>query len=123
MNEVSLKLETRWKASVEFSMSIVDLATMAPVDLSTASIWFTAKRSADDLDSAAVVQVTRAGGGIVVGGTGNNKLTVRADNVASALDNDTVTLRCDVKIKLTDQFAQVVGVGTLKVLEAVTQSG
>jgi hypothetical protein len=124
MNEVKLKLETRHNSSIEFSMAIVDLKTGLPVDLTTADIWFTAKRNADDLDAAAIVQVTKAAGDIVVGtGPDTNKFTVRADHVAGALDNDTMDLRCDVKIKLPDQYAQVVGDGKLKVLEAVTQAG
>lgn len=123
MDVEKLKLETRHNNSVEFTMTIIDLQTNQPVDLSSAEIWFTAKQSADDLDVDAVVQVTKADGNIVVSGTNNNVLTVRADNVASALPNEPVTLVCDVKVKLPDVFAQVVGEGTLKVSKAVTQVG
>lgn len=123
MNVEKLKLETRHNNSIEFSMTIIDLQTNQPVDLSSAEIWFTAKQSADDLDNAAVVQVTKAGGNIIVSGTNHNVLTVRADSVANALPNEPVTLVCDVKVKLPDVFAQVVGEGTLKVSKAVTQSG
>ncbi len=123
MNLEKLKLETRHNASIEFSMTLIDLQTNQPVDLSSAEIWFTAKQSADDLDVDAVVQVTKADGNIVVSGASHNILTVRADNVASALPNESVTLVCDVKVKLPDVFAQVVGEGTLKVSKAVTQAG
>lgn len=127
MNVEKLKLETRHNASIEFSMTIIDLQTNLPVDLSAAEIWFTAKLSADDADNAAVIQVTKTGGNIVVSGTDHNILTVRADNVANtspnALPNEPVTLVCDVKVQLPDDFAQVVGEGTLKVSKAVTQSG
>ncbi len=123
MNVEKLKLETRHNNSIEFSMAIIDLKSNQPVDLSAAEIWFTAKQSADDADNVAVIQVTKAGGNIVVSGTNHNILTVRADNVASALPNEPVTLVCDVKVKLPDVFAQVVGEGTLKVSKAVTQAG
>lgn len=123
MNVEKLKLETRHNASIEFTMTIIDLQTNQPVDLSSAEIWFTAKKSIDDADGAAVVQVTKADGNIVVSGTSHNILTVRADNVANVLPNESITLVCDVKVKLPDVFAQVVGEGTLKVSKAVTQSG
>lgn len=123
MNVEKLKLETRHNNSIEFSMTIIDLKSNQPVDLSAAEIWFTAKQSADDADNVAVIQVTKAGGNIVVSGTNHDVLTVRADNVASALPNEPVTLVCDVKVKLPDVFAQVVGEGTLKVTKAVTQAG
>lgn len=123
MNVEKLKLETRHNASVEFTMTLIDLQTNLPVDLSLAEIWFTAKQSADDADNAAVIQVTKADGNIVVSGTNHNVFTVRADNVASALPNEPMTLVCDVKVKLPDVFAQVVGEGTLKVSKAVTQAG
>lgn len=123
MNVEKLKLETRHNASIEFTMTIIDLQTNLPVDLSLADIWFTAKNSADDADGLAVVQVTKAAGNIVVSGTNHNIFTVRADHVANALPNEAVTLVCDVKVQLPDDFAQVVGEGTLKVSKAVTQSG
>lgn len=123
MNVEKLKLETRHNASIEFTMTLIDLQTNLPVDLSLAEIWFTAKQSADDADNAAVIQATKTGGNIVVSGTSHNILTVRADNVANILPNEPVTLVCDVKVKLPDVFAQVVGEGTLKISKAVTQAG
>lgn len=119
---ITLNLEAYHNNSIEFSLELLDLVTSAPVNLTTASIWFTAKQDLNDLDAAAIVQVTKLGGGIVVGGAGFNKLTVRADNVAAALANETLTLECDVKVQLPDQYAQVVAKGKLKIVKAVTLS-
>lgn len=119
---IQLDLETYRNNSVEFSLELLDLVTGGPVNLTTADIWFTAKQSLDSEDSAAIVQVTKTGGGIVVGGVSSNKLTVRADHVASAQPNEAMSLECDVKVQLPDQYAQVVAKGKLKVVKAVTLS-
>lgn len=119
---IPLALKVDHNNSLEFTLELVDQNTGNPVDLTTASIWFTAKANLDDEDSAAVVQVTKADGGIIVSGIGHNVLTVRADHIASGLANESMTVDCDVKVQLPDNYAQCVAKGKLKIAPAVTRS-
>lgn len=120
---ISLSLSADWNTSLEFKLILTDTITGDPVNLSTATeIWFTGKQNMFDADGAAVFQVKKTTGGIVVGGVSNNEMTVRVNNVASSLVNSNVKLYVDAKVKLSDNFAQVVAKGTLQVSQSVTQS-
>lgn len=117
-----LNLVADWRGSVSFSLTLYDRLG-APIDASAASeIWFTAKINKTDLDGGAVVQVTKTGGGISVSGDDDNVINVLANDIGSILNNEKNLLYCDVKVKLSNGFIQVIAKGTLKISEVITQS-
>lgn len=118
-----LKLTADWKGSIEFPLKLTKKTTGAPVDVSAVQeIWFTAKESANDDDVNAIVKVTKTGGGIVVSGEDNNVVTVTAHLIGASLPNSAATLVCDVKIKLANNYIQVIAKGTLSIVQVITQA-
>ena len=95
----------------------------APLDLSTYDIWCTAKYSKDDVDIAALFQVTRTAGDITIGGSGNNVATVTiGHSLTSALVADT-TVYYDIQIEeqTTHQISTVVD-GQITITRDITQA-
>lgn len=118
-----LNLSADWGGSLEFSLALTDPATGNPYNVSTAlEIWFTAKNVPQDSDGQAVVQVTKTSGKITVGGTDNNIIRVRVDDVGTTLSNVNDSLWCDCKIKTSDAFIKVVASGKLQVNRVITES-
>lgn len=84
---------------IRFAVTVTNADSGAPIDLSTAAIWCTAKRDLADADADAVFQVTKADGLITVDGADNNvaHVLVPAEDTVGLLR--TTTLFYDVQIK------------------------
>ncbi len=118
-----LKLTADWKGSIKFSLKLTEKGSGNPVDASLAQeIWFTAKQSIGDADNAAIVSVTKTGGGITITGTDKNIVNIKADLIGSTLPNAAASLICDCKYKGPDGYIQVLGKGSLSIVQVVTQS-
>lgn len=116
-----LSLVCDFHGSVEFTVEVTNKKTKLPVPLNDAQeIWFTAKTSMSDADVAAVVAVTKTGGGITVDPVSTNIARIRANNVG--VTNTDVTLFADVKVLLASSYKQVVAKGKLTIHQVVTQA-
>jgi len=128
MNQVKivpapLKLTVDWRGSVSFKLEVTNKEDGLPIDLSSAAqIWFTVKNSINDADNAAIIQVTKTGGGISVSGTDHNIVTVAANDIGDDLPNAAAACVCDCKVKLADGYIQVLAKGSLNIVPVITQS-
>lgn len=92
------------------------------LDVSGYDIWCTAKYNKDDTDLAALFQLTKLAGDIVVGGAGNNIATTTipaSDTIALTVD---VVVFYDVQIKSVAGQVTTVAEGTLTISKDVTRA-
>ena len=100
------------------------------VDLGGASIWFTVKRSANDLDADAII--SKASGSVPGGGNEQIDITSPATGEAEIyiLPEDTAGLQVptydwvyDVQVKTSEDKVYTVKQGTFRLLPEITHSG
>jgi hypothetical protein len=95
----------------------------AAVDLTGATLWFTAKEDWDDLDADAVFQKKTGGLGIAVTDAlaGEATVTIPGSDTAS-LDNEVQTLECDVQLLEVDGTLTTVARGQLVLQPQITRA-
>lgn len=93
-----------------------------PIDLTGATLWFTAKDDLDDLDADAVFQKKTGGLGIAVTSAVNGQATVTIPPADTAsLVNEPQTLECDVQLLEADGTLTTVARGQLILQPQVTR--
>lgn len=86
-----------------------------PYSLTGKTVWFTAKRSKQDLDAAALIAKSTAGGINVMGSPNEHKAVVTIDSADTASFKRDTVLLCDVQVKDgTDVFTVAEGVLRVK---------
>lgn len=92
------------------------------IDLTGATIWFTAKEAVEDADVDAVFQKTTADG-ITIDDAPNGRATVVIEPAdTAALGDDPVTLLCDVQVEEADGTTSTVAEGVLRITPDVTRA-
>lgn len=94
----------------------------APVNLTGALFWLTAKRWMHQSDADALIQKSSAGGAVVVAApaTGVAIITINPDDTAGFTDS--LQLHCDVQMVEQNGTVSTVALGTLTVLADVTRA-
>lgn len=106
--------------AIKFSVTITQGGVA--LDVSAYSIWCTGKVNLDDLDAAAVFQVTKAGGQITVTGAGNNVANVTIPGSATSSLTDDINLFYDVQIKSPGGDINTVADGRMQIRKDVTRA-
>lgn len=76
-------------------------------DVSAATeIWFIVKSAVSDADAAAIHNVTKTGGGIVVSGT---QVVVSVGNFCGSLSNRATAVAAELRVMQSDGFVGVAG--------------
>lgn len=93
------------------------------IDLTGATLWFTAKDDLDDLDAAAVFQKKTGGLGIAITDAVNGRATVTiAPADTASLANEPQTLECDIQLLEVDGTLTTVARGQLILQPQVTRA-
>lgn len=93
-----------------------------PVDLTGATLWFTAKRSPADVDADAVFQKSTGSGISVSDAAGGLARVTVAPTDTSTLSNTDQTLECDVQLKEADGTVTTVARGQLILIPQITRA-
>lgn len=104
--------------TLSFTATVTQSA--APVDLTAAQVWFTAKHSATDADPG-IFQKT-IGSGIAVSGTDHNLLTITVDPADTAGLDAPTTLHWDLQIKEAGGRVTTVAGGTIALAADITRA-
>lgn len=114
--------------SLSFAMALINPATGAPLDLTGAKIWFTAKNNYVDFDSLAVIALntaTASGNGAITiltpATSGNARVDINPIATRAQPDG-AVKLVYDVQVKDASGFVTTVESGTLTIIPDVTRA-
>lgn len=95
-------------------------STKQPIDLAGATVRFMAKRSMDDLDADAIVDIDTTGGITVGAPTTDGKIHLKIPaSDTDALENDRVELDYELRVIITGTSEWTVERGTLIVFPSV----
>lgn len=92
------------------------------IDLTGASLWFTAKNAIEDADVDAVFQKTDSDGIVVTDAAGGAvDITIDPEDTED-LGDEEVVLQCDLQVKELDGTISTVARGSLRISPDVTRS-
>ena len=98
-----------------------DTGSLVPIDLTTGKAWFTAKRTLNDLDANAVIQLSTTTSGVILLAAPLGIVRVTIPPLATtSLPNDPVALQYDIQVSDAAGVVTTIQKGLLMVEPDVT---